>query len=207
MKGYKFVLSIIVIIGLYVSFVFFVGKREKTDTKPVITAPNEVLQISVYDQESVLLAGVEATDDEDGDLTDQVFIENISTFDAEQCRTVTYAVFDSSDNLSRTTRQIQYTDYQAPEFSVNQGLYYYLLYSLDALKDYVSASSIVDGDISSQISVDRYSNENGNYDVTYSVIDSCGTRTTLTLKIDELKKETNLEILLSDYLIRVDSGS
>lgn len=76
-------------------------------SKPSISAPQDVLEVSVKDKEDVLLEDVTAEDAEDGNLNTSVFVESISPFDEEQCRTVTYAVFDSDDNLSQTTRQIK----------------------------------------------------------------------------------------------------
>ena len=43
--------------------------------------------------------------------------------------------------------------------------------------------------------------------ITYSVTDSCGTKTTLTLKADELNKYPNIDIKLKKYLKRVKVGT
>lgn len=207
-KGIKFVLGVVVIVGVYIAFLFWQDAKQKTGHMPTIEAPTDVLEVSVEDKDTVLLEGVTASDEEDGDLTSEVYVESLSTFDEDQCRTVTYAVFDSDDNLSRTTRKIRYTDYEEPEIDVTQALYYYYyISSTDEYKDYVSASSVVDGDISSKIAIDNEYMEDENQYVTYSVTDSCGTKVTLTLKIDQLNTETNVDITLSQYLLRVKKGT
>ncbi|MEE0967649.1 MAG: hypothetical protein U0L85_11480, partial [Bacilli bacterium] len=120
----------------------------------------------------------------------------------------TYAVFDSDDHLVRTTRQIKYSDYTAPVFDIDEALcYYYYLSSNEEYKNFVSAESCVDGDLSSKITVEKnYYKDNVHY-VDYSVTDSCGTKESLTLKADELNKNPNVEITLKKYLKRVKKGT
>lgn len=206
-KNIKYVLCVIMILGIYTLFLFFAQVLHKTGNAPVINAPSSVLQVSVKDKDKVLLNGVTASDDEDGNLTSEVFIESISNFDDQMRRTVTYAVFDSDDNLSRTTRQIQYTDYKAPEINIKKALCYYYVTSSEQYKDYVSAKSVVDGNISSQISVEREFYDGDNHYVTYSVTDSCGMKTSLTLKTTEQNREPNIDITLKKYLLRVKKGT
>ena len=54
-----------------------------------ISAPQEVLEVSVKDDDEKLLEGLSAADEEDGDLSDSIFIESMSEFDNDNCRTVT----------------------------------------------------------------------------------------------------------------------
>ena len=43
--------------------------------------------------------------------------------------------------------------------------------------------------------------------ISYSVTDSCGTKTFFTLKADEILVIPNIAFTLTDYLIRVDVGT
>lgn len=207
-KNIKYGFILIVLIALYIAFIVMTGLLGDKGKEPEITAPSSVLEVSVEDKEDVLLKGIKATDDEDGNISDKVFIESISAFDDNKQRTVTYAVFDSDDHLVRTTRQIKYSDYTAPVFDIDEALcYYYYLSSNEEYKNFVSAESCVDGDLSSKITVEKnYYKDNVHY-VDYSVTDSCGTKESLTLKADELNKNPNVEITLKKYLKRVKKGT
>lgn len=207
-KNIKYGFILIVLIALYIAFIVITGLLGDKGKEPEITAPGSVLEVSVEDKEDVLLKGIKATDDEDGNISDKVFIESISAFDDNKQRTVTYAVFDSDDHLVRTTRQIKYSDYTAPVFDIDEALcYYYYLSSNEEYKNFVSAESCVDGDLSSKITVEKnYYKDNVHY-VDYSVTDSCGTKESLTLKADELNKNPNVEITLKKYLKRVKKGT
>lgn len=207
-KNIKYGFILIVLIALYIAFIVITGLLDDKGKEPEITAPSSVLEVSVEDKEDVLLNGIKANDDEDGNISDKVFIESISAFDDNKQRTVTYAVFDSDDHLVRTTRQIKYSDYTAPVFDIDEALcYYYYLSSNEEYKNFVSAESCVDGDLSSKITVEKnYYKDNVHY-VDYSVTDSCGTKESLTLKADELNKNPNVEITLKKYLKRVKKGT
>lgn len=207
-KNIKYGFILIVLIALYIAFIVMTGLLGDKGKEPEITAPSSVLEVSVEDKEDFLLKGIKANDDEDGNISDKVFIESISAFDDNKQRTVTYAVFDSDDHLVRTTRQIKYSDYTAPVFDIDEALcYYYYLSSNEEYKNFVSAESCVDGDLSSKITVEKnYYKDNVHY-VDYSVTDSCGTKESLTLKADELNKNPNVEITLKKYLKRVKKGT
>lgn len=75
---------------------------------PVIQiAPGGVVYTPGGD-ESVLLEGVTAVDDRDGDLTGKVFIEKIVPSINGDTATVTYAVVDSSNNVAKVSRIVSY---------------------------------------------------------------------------------------------------
>ncbi|MCD7840260.1 MAG: hypothetical protein LUG46_06530 [Erysipelotrichaceae bacterium] len=201
-----FLLVIILIVG-YVGFIYVWDHSKVSGSTPTISAPSDVLEVSVEDNEAIF-EGVSASDEEDGNLTDKVYIESISEFDENQERTVTYTVFDSDDNVARTTRKIKYTDYEAPVFTLSKALCIYYVTSSEEYKDYVSASSVVDGDISSSITIDNI-NYGDSYDVqsvTYSVTDSCGVTTTETYNVTKINYNATIDIELEEYLIKVDVG-
>ena len=201
-----FILGILLIIG-YGGFIFIQGRDDKVGHDPQITVPQTPLTVSVTSEESVLLQDVSASDKEDGDLTSQMFIESISAFQENQTRTITYAVFDSDDNLSRATRRIRYSDYEAPRITLNQALCIsYNDYNVQ-LQDYVGAASSVDRDLSAKVSVGSESQGDDGYYATFSVMDSCGTTSSLRLRIDTLWDDPSMTIELSDYLIYVERGT
>lgn len=213
--GSKIILLFIFII-LAVAYALFLWKNlhpVQTDQDPTIQVPSGVLQLSVAsgaDQMNAeILNGVTAKDPEDGDLSGSVFVENMSEFDDNGVRQVRLGVFDSHDNYASATRSISYVDYTPPVISLKKPLIYNWVQSKAQFAEYVTASSCVDGDISSQVSVLREYQKEGdeNTYVDFSVTDSTGTESTLTLKAYQINREITLDIELSNYLIRVPRGT
>lgn len=203
----KHVFIIIMLFMIYASFLFIEKKFDQNGQSPTIQVPQTTLKVSVKDKESILLKDVRATDDEDGNLSSQVYIENISAFQNNQKRIITYAVIDSDDNITRTTRELQYTDYKKPDLYLTDALCLTYIESTNALKDYVAAKSVVDGDLSSKISVDRADYQDGQYQVTYSVTDSCGVKVSLKTNVTLLTTESPVHISLKNYSLRVKKGT
>lgn len=83
-------------------------------TPPVITCSTDSIDVSVTAGEEALLQGVMASDDRDGDLTDQILIKGVSPSLTDSSAQVTYIVFDSANNMATVTRTVRYTDYEAP---------------------------------------------------------------------------------------------
>lgn len=208
MNNKKFLLTICLLIGLYTLFIVGSKMYNKTDnTAPVITITDEILTVSVKDKEKALLKGVSASDAEDGDLTSKIVIDSISEFDEENYRTVTYVVFDNNDQMAKATRRIEYSDYEAPEFSIKNPLIYYYIVDNKEFANYVSAYSTLDGDLSSSILVENDIKIDNEKVIKYSVKDSCGTKSIFTLKVDEINDIPYVAFTLTDYLIRVRKGT
>ena len=93
-------------------------------TPPVITCSTDSIDVSVTAGEEALLQGVMASDDRDGDLTDQILIKGVSPSLTDSSAQVTYIVFDSANNMATVTRTVRYTDYEAPRFALSQPLVY-----------------------------------------------------------------------------------
>ena len=203
MKNIKFILCLILLSGLYILFLYQYTSKENNGESPLITIEKEVLTISVKDNESILLNGVIATDFEDGNLTSKIAIDNISHFNENKERTVTYVVFDSDDNMTKATRKIKYIDYESPIIDLDKPLVFYYVGNNDEFKNFVGATSKLDGDLTSKLVIDkRYCITNQCF-IDVSVVDSTGTKTERTLKIDELNTIPTITFELTDYLIYV----
>ena len=209
MKSTKTITFMVLICGLYACFLAFDKKQSMVGEPPQIEAPETVAQVSVYAQESELTEGLTASDPEDGYLTDRIFVERIDPFDENNQRTVTYGVFDKDDQVAYATRKIEYTDYTAPEITLEQPLIFdeWNYNGLNDLKECVQASSVVDGDLSGQLIVNEPVERDGLYYTTFAVVDSCGTRSNLELRVDMLETKPGMKIELTDYLIRVKPGT
>lgn len=77
-------------------------------TSPVITVPKQDLIYYQSQDESVLLAGVQAFDNKDGDISSKVRIYDVAVISGETQALVTYAVYDSSYNLGKATKIVEY---------------------------------------------------------------------------------------------------
>jgi len=89
-------------------------------TVPVISfSANDI----VYEQgmdESMLMEGVSATDDRDGDVSDTLLIEKISNT-AKGDVIVTYAAMDSANNVAKASRVFQKADRETEKKSEPAG--------------------------------------------------------------------------------------
>ena len=207
MKNIKFILTISLLIGLYALFIVGSKMYNKTDNiAPVITITDEILTVSVKDKEKALLKGVSASDAEDGDLTSKIVIDSISEFDEKNYRTVTYVVFDNNDQMSKASRRIKYSDYEAPVFDIEKPIIFSYLGNQDYYKEHVSAYSVIDGNLNYNILIENIFYEKNKH-IVFSVVDSCGVKSMITLKADELNDIPSINFALSDYLIRVNKGT
>lgn len=208
MNNKKYLLTILLLMSLYALFLVgikFIGKE--VNSIPVITIKDEILTVSVKDKEKALLKGVSASDTEDGDLTSKIVIDSISEFDEKNYRTVSYVVFDNNDQMAKATRRIKYSDYEVPVFDIKSPLMFHFVANNAELVNPVSAYSSLDGNVSNSILIENDFYVEGKREIRYSVTDSCGTKTTFTLKADEINGIPSIIFTLNDYLIRVDKGT
>ena len=98
------VLGILNILLIAVCLVLYLGKDR--------TAPELTLQEAeyVYEEdlpEHILLEGVTAWDEREGDVTDRVVVEKIVTDTVKKAATITYGVADSEGNVQRVSRTLE----------------------------------------------------------------------------------------------------
>lgn len=205
LKKYFLLVLTVIIICVYILIQQTPLVKQKTSHSPSITFDEKTIQVSVQSDKQELLKGVHASDQEDGDLTSQVFIESYSSFQNNHTRTVNYVVCDSDENITRASRQIQYVDYTPPVFSLNNQLRAEK-YSVSELTRRVKATSCLDGDISHKVSVmDLTIVESGLLNVRLSVTDSTNTTSYLTLHY-YIEGDQDIDIALNQYLIYLKKG-
>lgn len=117
------------IIGLlWILFLAYLGwKYVGTDRIAPQVAVDGPLEIEIEELKTdrgILLKGVSASDDVDGDLTDHILLEKItkSGSDAANEFLISYVVFDKVGNVDRTDRKMMVSDYEAAAFSCNTSL-------------------------------------------------------------------------------------
>lgn len=213
-------LRITIVILFVLSGIAFIGyniaNRILSDhTPPVITSDSDTISVSVAAEDSELLAGLTATDNKDGDITDSIRISSMSNFTEPGKRTISYAVFDSSNQAATLTRNLEYTDYVSPKIHQTQPLRFSLNEMDDAnLAENMTAEDCIDGDITKQIRAsfgDVYISTAGSYTITVQVSNSAGDTcsvpvdVTVTDPTDSAEREKYYPVL-SEYIAYTDAG-
>ena len=151
-------LRILIIVFFTVVFTVFAITRLReyitSDySAPVIHAESDSIQVSVNAGDEELLAGMRATDNLDGDVSDTLVVVSKSKFINKGQLRVNYAAFDKNNNVGVAARNLTYTDYHSPRFSLSQPLRFVSgNSSYDYLK-FIHADDCLDGDITRQIKV------------------------------------------------------
>ena len=192
----------------YIATQIYQGSTDRNDP-PTIYCPDGILDVSAKDDKSTLLAGITASDPQDGDLTGQVIVGGISKLISNNTAKVTFMVFDSDDNMGTCIRYIRYTDYQRPVFAITEPLVYSSTGDVSLLPR-LAASDVVDGNISDRIRVSTLATTGNSevYDITITVTNSMGDTSWLRLPV--LVQPTNPlrpVIKLSNYLIYQPAGN
>lgn len=91
----------VVIVGVCV---FLIMGRDKTP--PEVTISDDAFTYNQGMSREELLAGVTASDDHDGDVTDQIIVEGVTVSEDGTTASITYAVTDSSKNVTKKVREV-----------------------------------------------------------------------------------------------------
>lgn len=195
------VVAVAALFGVYLA----VQALSQRDGGPVFSFPEGVLEVSIHDGDQALLEGVTAQDGRDGDVTASILVEKISGFYGENRRLVTYAAFDSDDNVTKATREITYTDYTAPRLELKRSLRYRTGETI-SIAELVGAWDCLDGDLSGKVKVKLESAVStrtaGVYQIQFSVTNSAGDTQTLDTELEVYDAGLNeATVNLNTYLI------
>ncbi|STY41540.1 immunoglobulin-like domain-containing protein [Listeria booriae] len=160
----------------------------RTNDKPVIHASDQTFKAGASFNP---LAGMSASDTEDGDITANVTI-TANDVDANQAGTyhVTYSVTDSDDNTTTKTITITVLTNEKPVITATD-ITQKAHRSVDPMAG-VTASDLEDGDLTANIKIianDINIDVPGDYHVTYSVLDSDGNETEKTITVTILSND------------------
>ena len=186
-------------------------------TVPVIEMESDSITVSVRGGDEAILEGVTAKDGKDGDITDNLFIESRSTFLDKGRFNVTIAVADYDNHVVKAVREIIYSDYCSPQFSLTGPLKFQLpREGQDDLNiaSGLSVNDVIDGNISNRIKISSEFSINiyepGDYHMEFVVTNSMGDTVKLptTITLYRASDENSLpQILLSKYLINTPVGT
>lgn len=179
------------------------------ETGPVLSGPEEILEVSVKADEQDLLEGITAWDDQDGDLTEQIIVGGISKLVGGDTAKVTCLVFDSDDNMASLVRRIRYTDYHRPVISLKEALVYASTDAARILEQVVVTDSI-DGDLSdgARVSTLWPTSHDQVYSATVQVTNSMGDSASVDVPVIIRQfRADRPQIRLTKQIIYVDVGS
>ena len=187
------------------------------DTPPVINGPQEPCALSVDEMsDEALLWGMSATDKEDGDLTGQLMVESVSKFfESGRCR-VTYVVTDSANHVTKRIREVVFTDYTPPHFSLSAPLVFSSS-SRFVASDNVQVTDCLDGDLSDAVKMKLMDATasiytEGVWPVSFRVSNSKGDTRSLTADVTVLSSvdynawKRGPQVGLSTWLVYVENG-
>lgn len=181
---------------------------------PEITCQSDSITVSVKATEEELLQGVKAYDQEDGDVTKSIMIEKISKLTDSDTRTITYAAFDSSNNVTKFERELIYADYTPPRFSLSKPLNF-IIGEQDDIIQYMQVTDSIDGDLSDKIRYEEpdyfFGQSEGSYEIKFQVTNSAGVSVVLPAEVEfhypSYESSNKIpEIILSEYLIYLKAG-
>lgn len=206
----KIVLVIFVLsLGLFV----FAEIREKlrpTPAPPTIVSSLDAIEIPCNYTNEQIMQGLTASGEKDGDLTDQIMVGNISRFKEKGVSTVTYVVFDSDNQPSTYQRQVTFTDYRSPEFTLQIPLVF-TCGDFYGVENYVGATDVFFGDINNAV---RFEDNNinfntpGDYYMTVEAANAYGDIASQQLPVHIVStEELRLQINLTQGLIYLDKGA
>ncbi|MBR4863371.1 MAG: hypothetical protein IKU07_02240 [Oscillospiraceae bacterium] len=205
------IVMIILCVGLLTAYLFY--SRSVTDSvAPVVSvaSPEKVLQVSVNDPKTALLAGITAQDDRDGDVTASLVVESLGVISNEHTMTVTYAAFDKAGNVGKAKRTVQYTDYEGPRYSLSAPLVYTFGSHFDVLNQ-VQVTDPLEGDIRHKIKTMQLDSETlsaeGIHEVRFRVTNSLGDLEELVLPVEvQYSGRFNAQLTLKEYLVYMKTG-
>lgn len=181
---------------------------------PVITADADSLSVSVTATEEDLMAGMRATDNLDGDVTDTLVVVSKSKFVTKGMLRVNYAAFDNNNNVGLYTRDVTFYDYTSPRFSISQPLRFLSGNSGNDYLEHVSANDCLDGNISPKIRItlgetmtvsENVSQRTANLMVTNSAGDNANLP--INILIEEYDTYNTRAPALTDYVMYVKAGT
>jgi hypothetical protein len=184
---------------------FYTYTHEDT-SPPAFQVDEDLIEVSVTDPNEVLLQGLRAYDNVDGDLTSNIRIRSISTLVNESDVTVSYIVFDEASNYATCSRTVRYTDYTPPRFSLTRPMVFNVGETVN-FRDSVIVTDVRDGNISGRVRLEEttvVSNTPGSYSALLSATNNMGDTVYLPLTIRIVNSSFSMpSIELSEYLIYI----
>ena len=212
MKKFRIIwlVTVILVTVLYLGYQAAENKKEDSSV-PFFVMEKDSLEVSIHDGDEVLLQGITALDEKDGDVTDSILIEKISNIYGGGKRLVTYVAFDGDNHVTSTEREITYTDYTSPRFSLTGSLRFRSGSTIN-LDEIIKVTDCLDGDISDKVKIQLESSISsrvtGIYEIIYQVTNSAGDLAELPIQYEIYQPQANeVTLNLREYLIYYDGDT
>lgn len=190
--------------------VFFYNYTHEDTKAPAFRSDADLIEVSVTDPQEVLLQGLRAYDNVDGDLSAKIRVKDISTLINDTDVTATYIVFDEASNYAVYSRTVRYKDYRSPRFSLTRPMIFNVGETI-SFRESVVVTDQRDGNISGRLKLEDstvINNTPGTYTARLSVTNRMGDKVELPLTIQVIDNSvTRPRIALSSYLIYAERGS
>ena len=177
---------------------------------PQITDTVGELHLKVSDDASLLLKGLTAKDDRDGDLTDRILVERTSRFSQPGVCQVSYVVFDNSENFCRYQRTVVYDDYVSPKLQLEQPLMYRMGEQI-SIMDRIRLYDSIDGDITHALKLESSNvpdNTTGVYEIELSATNNFGDSIYARIPLNIVVYSVDApKIGLTEYLVYTKAGA
>lgn len=210
-NGMRYIRVAVILLFAVSLGVFGAGKIKKAAQRdphvPVITADSDAIEVPVEYTREDLLQGMQAYDEEDGDLTSEIMTGEFSPFFAEGKCNLNYIVFDSANQPGVYRREITFTGYEPPRFTLSRPLVF-RAGETETAYDRIGAQDMLDGDISDMV---RLNADNVSYlvegegTVDVEVSNSLGDSSQLTLPVHVVPAEQAV-LNISTPIVYVGTG-
>jgi hypothetical protein len=178
-------------------------------TPPVIEGARD-LSFKVFTNPDFLWRDIVVNDNIDGDILSNIVIDDsLVDMSVLGAYDLTYSATDAAGNTSTVTVTINVRDYAAPEFVVNNNIYYLDGDDDPVYLDYIQVIDNYDGDLTSAVVFDDTGVDLttvGVYDISMTVVDSSGnTKTeTLTLVVPSQEAVDNVNGDITNMVLPTD---
>ena len=210
MRALKIILCVVTALSILAfGLAIYYTQFYKDTVAPEFDLSSNVVSIGVDDGDEALLQGVSASDNRDGDLTDQIIVDGVSQLTGPNTARVRYYVFDEAENVAIASRTVHYTDYSSPRIAILQPLVYDVG-STVILRGKVIAHDVIEGNITSSIrlSSDDLNNKTaGTYHLTIWVMNKMGDVSHVTVPIIVREPDKDAPVItLTQYLAYLQKG-
>lgn len=210
-------MNVMLLLLIIISAAGFTGYKQYAALRADTAAPeitideSQLLQLSVQEPRSALLQGVSAKDKRDGDVTASVVVESVQQLSDDGRMKVGYAAFDAAGNVAKASREVQYTDYEGPRFSLQEPLVFKYNSNFDIMSA-IGATDVLDGDIQHRIRATMLTEEavyeEGTHFVQFKVTNSLGDTAELALPVEIYSTtEHTATLTLQEYLVYLPAGA
>ncbi|MDO4299196.1 MAG: hypothetical protein Q4C59_12100 [Lachnospiraceae bacterium] len=104
----KGIVALLALLCLLLGGLFYWMHKQDDVNPPVISFPEEEILYEEGADTSILMEGVQAVDEMDGDVSDTLVIESIIPMQDKTSATVLYYAKDRSNNIAKATRIVEY---------------------------------------------------------------------------------------------------